>query len=62
MKNKDLRARMAANGVLHWQLAKEAGISASMFCVWLREELAGERLDRVTAALERILLERGRSA
>lgn len=62
MKNKTIRERMAAHGVLHWQLAKEVGISASMFCVWLREELTGERLERVTAALERILRERGHTA
>lgn len=54
MKNKDIRARIARNGLRYWQVAEAVGVNATTLCVWLRQELQGERLARVTAAIDRL--------
>ena len=55
MSNKEIRDTIFRNRLKYWQLADEIGISASSLAVWLRHELTGERLERVTAALEKLL-------
>lgn len=57
MCNKEIRDTIFHNGLKYWQLADEIGISPSSLSVWLRRELIGERLERVTAALEKLLAE-----
>lgn len=52
MKNKNIRSEIEKAGLRYWQVADKIGISPATFCVWLRHELTGERLERVQAALD----------
>ena len=52
MSNLEIRETLSRNGLKCWQLADAIGISPYSLSVWLRHELTGERLARVTAALE----------
>jgi hypothetical protein len=54
MENMEIRKQIAEAGLKHWQVAKTIGISSYTFCVWLREELTGERLGRVQAAMQKL--------
>lgn len=54
MKNKDIRVKIARNGLRYWQVAEAVGVNATTLCVWLRQELQGERLARVEAAIDRL--------
>ena len=53
-KNNSIRDRIKALGLKQWQLADEVGIHETTLIVWLRQELTGERRERVLAALDRI--------
>lgn len=54
MCNKKIRNDIKEMGFKHWQIAKVIGISPSTFCVWLRDELTGERLEHVQKAIEEL--------
>ena len=51
MVNKTLREALEVNHIKYWELADAVGISSSLLSVWLRHELTGTRLHRVTTAL-----------
>lgn len=53
-KNAEIRNKLKETGTKQWELAHEMGISQCTLVVWLRVELTGERLERVTEALKRI--------
>jgi DNA-binding Xre family transcriptional regulator len=53
MKNQELRNILAERSIRYWELADAVGISPSLLSVWLRYELSGTRLNRVSAALGR---------
>ena len=57
MCTKEIRDTLRHNGLKHWQLADAIGISPYSLTIWLRHELTGERLERVTEALEKLLAE-----
>ena len=50
--NIGIRERISAMGLKHWQIAKAVGISPWTLSVWLRDELSGNRLDRVERAIK----------
>ena len=52
MVNKTLREALEVNHIKYWELADAVGISSSLLSVWLRHELTGTRLHRVTTALD----------
>lgn len=52
--NIELRNRVKAGGFRLWELAAEVGVSYNTFLTWLRFELTGEKLERVTEALEEL--------
>ena len=49
---------MTELGLKYWQLARRIGISPSTLCVWMREELTGERLEQVENAIEKLKAEK----
>lgn len=58
MANMEIRMEMYAAGIKHYELAKKVGISPYTLCVWMREELEGERLERVQNAVEKLKTEK----
>ena len=52
MTNTNLRAFLSSHGIRYWQLAEAAGISPSLLSVWLRHELTGDRLIKISNALD----------
>ncbi|MCD7886482.1 MAG: hypothetical protein LUG44_02530 [Clostridiales bacterium] len=50
--NREIRQRISKGGFYYWEVAQAMGVSAGTLCLWLREELTGERLTRVLAALD----------
>lgn len=54
MCNKKIRKTIEELGFKYWRLAKVIGISSSTLSVWLRDELTGERLERVQKALDEL--------
>lgn len=52
MANLEIRQRISAAGFKYYEVAKEIGITPSMLSVWLRDDLDGERLERVNNAIE----------
>lgn len=52
MANLEIRQRIFAAGFKYYEVAKEIGITPSMLSVWLRDDLDGERLERVNNAIE----------
>jgi hypothetical protein len=54
MKNRKIREYIAKYGLKYWEVAEAAGISSSTLTVWLRQELTGERLSRIQAAIDRL--------
>ncbi|MCD8147752.1 MAG: hypothetical protein LUD84_10860 [Clostridiales bacterium] len=52
--NREIRERMERGGFYYWQLAQAVGISSGNLTVWMRQELTGERLSRVLAALDKL--------
>ena len=56
--NHCLRERLRIEDIKFWELAKELGITASTFTIWMRSELSEERKERVTAAMDAIIARR----
>lgn len=54
MANLNLRMKMYKFGIKHYELAKEIGIYPTTLSVWMREELEGDRLERVEKAIEKL--------
>ena len=52
MANLGIRQEIDKAGLKHYEIAKEIGISSFTLSVWLRDDLDGERLDRVSEAIE----------
>lgn len=57
--NMKIRTAIMEAGLRHWQVAKAAGISEFTLSVWLRQELNGERLERIESAIARLSAEQG---
>lgn len=55
MKNQKIRQAIEKNRLKYYEVAAACGISPSTFCVWLRDELAGERQERVMKAIDTII-------
>lgn len=51
MENLKIRQEMYKAGIKHYELAQEIGITHVTLSAWMREELTGERLERVNSAL-----------
>ena len=58
MKNEAIRQKARELDLKLWEIADAAGIAQSTLTVWMRKELSGERLARVTAALEKLEADR----
>jgi len=58
LRNKKIRRAIETAGLRYWQVAKAIGISPTTLSIWLREELSGEHLSRVEAAIEKLRKER----
>lgn len=58
MENQDIRNLIFSNGLKHWQVAKQTGISENRFSVWLRTPLNDERKIRVEKAICELIEER----
>ena len=52
--NQDVRDNARIKDVPHWMIAREVGVTASTFSVWLRTEMAPERKAKVLAAIDAI--------
>lgn len=55
MKNQKIRQAIEKNRLKYYEVAAACGISPSTFCVWLRDELVGERQERVMKAIDTII-------
>lgn len=51
MKNERIRKAIMRAGLKYWQVAAEIGVCPYTLSIWLRQELTGERLERVEAAI-----------
>ena len=58
MTKMELRMKMYETGIKQYELAKVIGISPYTLCIWLRNELTGERLERVQKALDELRAEK----
>lgn len=54
MTKKELHKALRQKGRRQWELAAEMGIGETTLVKWLRADLTGEHLDRVTEALDRL--------
>lgn len=54
MPNSSIRYELIRKGIKHYELAKKIGINAVTLSVWMRDELTGERLERVQKALDEL--------
>lgn len=52
--NQDIRDKARIEDVPYWMIAKEVGITASTFSVWLRTEMEPERKNKVLAAIDAV--------
>lgn len=52
--NQEIRNRIYANYLKHWQVAEKVGISDSRLSVWLRTPLNEERKERIEKAIEQL--------
>lgn len=52
MNNTDIRTAIMKAGLKYYEVAAAAQISPYTLSVWLRQELTGERLERVQTAIE----------
>ncbi len=52
--NKEIRIKALESGVLYWQIALELGITPESFSRTLRQELEGDKKERVIQAIEAI--------
>lgn len=53
--NQEIRNRIYANYLKHWEVAERLGISDSRLSVWLRTPLNDERKARIEKALEELI-------
>ncbi len=60
--NKEIRKLVRLNDLRYWQIAREVGCAPTTRCVWLREELEGERREQVLQAIQKLSRERGDTA
>lgn len=51
MKNEKIRRAITRAGLKYWQVAEAIGVCPYTLSIWLRQELTGERLERVEAAI-----------
>lgn len=58
LENVEIRNRSRIANIKFWQIAKELGITASTFTVWMRTELPEDKRQRVDAAIDAILARR----
>ena len=56
--NVDIRDRARIDNIKFWEIAKELGITASTFTVWMRTELPEDKRHRVDAAIDAIVKRR----
>lgn len=54
MTNKELKQKIKDNGLTQWQVALEVGITEMSLIRWLREPERKERVERITAAIDRL--------
>lgn len=52
--NKEIRIKALESGVPYWQIALELGITPESFSRTLRQELEGDKKERVIQAIETI--------
>lgn len=52
--NQDVRDKIRIADVPYWMIAREVGITASTFSVWLRTEMEPERKNKVFAAIDTV--------
>lgn len=57
-KNKELRNKITRSGLKYWEIAKEIGISASTFSVWLRIEVDNGKGKKINEAIEKLVLKK----
>ena len=53
--NRALRDELRDNDIPLWKLAHEIGVTECTIVRWLREELTGERLERIQAAMKNLI-------
>lgn len=53
--NTEIRKRIYLNYLRNWEVAKEIGIRAETFSIWLREELDDGKKARVNEAIDRLI-------
>ncbi len=56
--NEELRARLYHEKIPLWQIGAAMGVSEMTIIRWLRLPLTGERLEKITQAIEQILEDR----
>ena len=57
--NKELRNAITRSGLKYWEIAKEIGISASTFSVWLRFEIDDTKRKAIEVAIKNLEAKRG---
>jgi len=55
MTNLEIRETLRTRKIRYWQLADAVGVSPYSLSVWLRHDLTGDRLTRVSNALDSLL-------
>lgn len=56
--NEEIRERIKAAGLKHWEVALAVGVCESTFCAWLRRPLVGDKLQRTEEAIATLIAER----
>ena len=54
-KNQEIRKQIRAEGLALWEVAQEIGIGEVTLVRWLRNELDGDRLVKVKAAVDKLI-------
>ena len=52
--NKDIRLEILGAGLKFWQIARELGVSSSVFSVRLRKELDEKEIARIHVIIQRL--------
>ncbi|MEC3814160.1 hypothetical protein PNF30_16240 [Bacillus safensis] len=52
--NMEIRKAIENSGIFTWQIAKQLGVHENTFYRWMREEITGERREKVLAAIKDI--------
>lgn len=55
MSGQEVKALILGSGVKCWQVAYELGITETTFCRWLRRPFDEKAVNRVKAAIEKLL-------